>query len=224
MEDLETVSRAIFPAMLLTVPYFGDLPHCRYLWSFAHLSFSSVTLCLCLLFVSCFFIHFLLQGIFSSSFSCAYIPTFNAISAIFSVHLNFLQFMVFLLLISLFFPFTTLFFLHAPNHLPHLQFKGRQDPSVKFSASCCLKSQGKSLTTNSPDSNSQFLWFPFVGFTIRLISPLCSVATEPTIPATLADPQVAQESILKEGSQDPLDGLLVDKTLIPTPEEIPQER
>jgi peptidylprolyl isomerase len=50
-----------------------------------------------------------------------------------------------------------------------------------------------------------------------------SVATEPTIPATLADPQVAQESILKEGSQDPLDGLLVDKTLIPTPEEIPQE-
>jgi hypothetical protein len=53
---------------------------------------------------------------------------------------------------------------------------------------------------------------------------LCSVATEPTIPATLADPQVAQESILKEGSQDPLDALLVDKTLIPTPEEIPQER
>jgi hypothetical protein len=65
--------------------------------------------------------------------------------------------MVFLLLISPFFPFTTLFFLHAPNHLPHLQFKGRQDPSVKISASCCLKSQGKSLTTNSPDSNSQFL-------------------------------------------------------------------
>jgi hypothetical protein len=65
--------------------------------------------------------------------------------------------MVFLLLISPFFPFTTLFSLHAPNHLAHLQFKGRQDPSVKFSASCCLKSQGKSLTTNCPDSNLQLL-------------------------------------------------------------------